>query len=371
MKKNVFKVMVFFSTAIFAISPTPIPVVTPTPTPSVVELTCDSKNITTKAFDIVKETTQREIMSLDIHAKVSTSQIGLNRHSTSLVNEDGEYVDYIEKEDEGRWAIFRNTGMIYFTPTEDFNGTSSVKYVINNNCDYPAGLSNVATVTAKINAVSRVLPVVDGVCMFAEDGEVHADKVIMYRGEKLKVINVFDNDDNGLEDASKFVNASLRLVAPNQDIVRRVHIKNEGTWLANTNTGQVFFVPDDNFIGEAHMNYSVDSPCSYFSSQYLSTAGTHVRRYNTQITIIGPTPTPTPTLTPTPTSTSTPLPTPVVTPTTMPVADTQISQTQVPASDMIEEKIETDSSSALGRLSQLLLMIFTLGIGFVYIRKEK
>ena len=373
-------------------TPQPTPVVTPdpTPTPLPLELTCDGQKITTKAFNMSKEIIEREMVFFDVDATVSTSSISLNRHSVSLINDDGEYVTSIEKEGEGIWKVSLSFGNIYFTPIEDFNGTSVVKYVINNNCDHENGLSNVATLTAKVNAPKGQLPVVDEPCFFAEDGVARDDEIIIRRGEKIKVMNVFDNDYSGIE-YTNFVNASLRILHPDRGMIasRRVYMKNKGTWLANTNTGQVFFIPDENFTGKAEIIYIMDSPCTYNPHPNFETMmpGSHTQEYSAKITIVGPTPTqepepipePTPTPTPEPTPTPTPeptlTPTPTITPTPVAVIDTKIpTKTNVKSieqSNVGEEKIQTDSASVLSNISMLVLMVLTISIGLLYIRKEE
>ena len=139
-----------------------------------------------------------------------------------------------------------------------------------------------------MTGATQVLPVIDSACLFAQEGEAHNDKVILHSGEKLKVINIFKNDDNGIE-STNFVNASLRLIASNQNAVRRVHIDKQGTWLSNTNTGEIFFIPEDNFTGESHIQYIVDSPCSYSVNRKEG-----AQAYDANITIIASTPTPCP-----------------------------------------------------------------------------
>ena len=86
MKKNLLLLgiqILLSSTLLFAITPTP------TPTPKPLELTCDSRDITTKAYDIHKETKERLFIFLDTHAEASTSSIRVNKHSTQLINNDG------------------------------------------------------------------------------------------------------------------------------------------------------------------------------------------------------------------------------------------------------------------------------------------
>ncbi len=277
--------LTLLSTHTFAVTPTP------TPDPQPIELTCDTQDITTKAYPVYKESKTHDILFLNPNSKVSNPNIAIDPSSLKLVNNEDEYTNYIAIDEVGEWHS-NAFGGITFVPADDFNGTSSIQYVINNNCNYPIGLSNKATVTIKLEGDNQPLPVVEPPCLFIEEGNTTNDIVIMNNGEKIKVVDIFNNDFSGLEQRG-FINSSLRLSPTIQKVVRRIYVKNKGTWIANTNTGQVFFVPDDNFTGKAHMTYVMDSVCTQYS-HYLPIPGRPSYSFSADITIIAPTPTPTP-----------------------------------------------------------------------------
>jgi len=390
-------------TFLFAFTPTP------TPNPRPIELTCDTQNITTQAYPVYKETKKHDIVFLSPTAIVSNLNISIDSSSLKLLNDEGEYTDYISINGVGEWRSDA-FGTIIFTPADDFNGTSSVHYVINNNCNYPIGLSNQATVTVKIEGDNQPLPVIEPPCQFVEEGNTTNDIAYMHNGEKLKVINVFNNDYSGLEQRG-FINSSLRLSPTIEKVVRRMHIKNKGTWIANTNTGQIFFIPEKDFIGEAHMTYVVDSVCTQDNHE-VPNVGRNDYSFHADITVIA-TPTPTPTPTPCPKTkkpvcgvenicttengktvcqdsiprqntysnqcelekdhaifiyngkckqpTPTPTPTVTATPKPKPINPTQNTQT----------KVKSSNGSALGSLSFFVLIIVTGIIGLFGIRQEE
>jgi len=408
--------LTLLSTYIFSGTPTP------TPNPRPIELTCDTQNITTKAYPVYKESKKHEIIFLSPKADTSNPNISIDTSSLKLLNDEGEYTEYIAIDNVGEWrtGIF---GSITFVPADDFNGTSSVYYVINNNCNYPIGLSNQATATVKIEGSNRPLPVIDPLCMFVKEENTTDDTVYMHNGEKLKVINVFNNDYSGLEQQG-FINSSLRISPTIEKVVRRMHIKNKGTWIANTNTGQIFFIPEKNFTGEAHMTYVMDSVCTQ-NSHYLPIPGRRSYFFNAEVTIIS---TPTPTPTPCPKikdpvcgvenicttedektvcqdsipkqntyankcelekdnaifiyngkcrqATPTPIPTPTITPTPTPTPKpvkpiTNLTQTVEINTTRNTPIVKSSNGAALGSLSLLALMIFTGMIGFFGMRREE
>ena len=327
--------------------------------PASLEFTCDTEDITTLLHNEKKKIFERDAVFFTPQAVVSNSEIYINLFSTQLLDENGEYINHKEIVNEGRWDILRNTGEIYFTPVEDFNGTSSIQYVINNNCDYAVGISNVATLTVEINASSRSLPTIDGVCLFAEMGEANDDIIVMNKKEKIKVIDVFSNDDNGLENSTKFVDASLRLVSPDQNITRSVNIKGKGTWAVNTNTGQVLFMPENGFTGAVQIQYTMDSPCSYDNNAILNEA--NIRLYSAQINLSILPSISTPTPTPIPPATSTP------TPVLVPPVDGDLSETNEVNITSVKSN---DAGIFDGYFSFFILSIFLL-IGLKQIRDEQ
>ena len=330
---------------------------TPTPNPLPIELTCDGQPVTTFAQDInVTVPHGGSIYNLSQSASTNHPNVAINPASVRFVDENGEMITRKEVEDVGTWTIGIG-GMIIFYPAVDINAsgiftnleknsTIFVDYVINNNCDKPKGISNKATLTITIIDPSQSLyhpeepwfeDSVDS-CFWSKPIDAINDIVELKDNEKMKTISVLANDST-YNYSSDFIFASLRLIDNDTNLQRRVYIKNKGTWLADTSSGEVLFIPDEIFSGKATINYAIHSACTSYDKKYTGFS-------KAKITVIALTPTPTPT----PTATPKPV--------------------KVPTTQNTPIKVQSSDASALGSLSVLILMIVTWMIGLSGIRRR-
>jgi gliding motility-associated-like protein len=134
----------------------------------------------------------------------------------------------------GTWSV-NDTGDVTYTPTLNFNGSTSITYRVNDNS---GATSNSATITVTVNPVNDVPVAVDDNATTQEDVSV--------------VIDVANNDydDDGSIDPSTI---DLDPDSPG----RQQHVTNAaGTWTA-TPTGTVVFNPLLNYFGSATIRYVI------------------------------------------------------------------------------------------------------------------
>ncbi|MEA1880306.1 MAG: hypothetical protein U9N11_06660 [Campylobacterota bacterium] len=401
-------------------------------------LTCDKYPSTTTAHDIHMNDLNTKLDTLYpaythilSHNDVQTfpSDVEFNPLSLMFIDSEGELKHSVTIEGKGTW--FSDINLIGFVPdmsnSNESNITSSIQYVINNNCDYNKSVSKPANISINMSYTTPYLGFGIGQC-FSQLRTVDAidDAVLLEKNEHIKVISVLDNDDN-YASATHFLFASLRLLDKEQTIKRKIHIENEGTWLADTNAGQVVFVPEKNFKGSSEVSYTIHSKCSY---QYEPNRYPDASRAKIKITKATPTPTPTPVpcpkvknlvcgeenlcltnvtgettclptiarkktyqntcelfkagdvflyegechrATPTPTPTVTPTATPSPTPTPKPIQKTELKVVTLTTAEPTNttKTISKDDGSASSTLSMLLTGSLTLLIGILTMRREE
>jgi len=349
-------------------------------------LICDRQVVSTIAHDIVINNTNSKVDSLypgytyqlsNNDAITNISTVGINPVSIQFIDSYGNLKKSVHIDGEGTWHS--DLGTIVFSPeyNEEIQNetnltiSSTIQYVINNNCDYKKGLSKPAEISIEVNASKQAMIGFGiGQC-FSTFSTVDAidDNVLLEKNEKMKIISVLNNDNN-YASATNFLFPSLRLLDKNNQIKRKIFIENEGTWLANTNTGKVIFVPQKGFKGSSEIKYAIHSKCSY---QYQPDSYSDASKATISINRVTPTPTPTPKIiyikvTPIPTPTATPKPKPTTIkkrkPTTSPTQPAETNTTSTPV-------VKSSNGSALGSLSLLALMIFTGMIGFFGMRREE
>lgn len=379
---------------------------TPTPKPSV-EVICDTPS-TVISNDRIKVSKKREPISFNILTSAHSINplIRIDPFSVKFISEDSEHLfSYFHVTDKGTW--YSNDGGAVFWPKEDFNGTSTIKYIVRNNCGIP---SNPSTLTATIdtNETTTPMPVLDPMCIFLDFNSllVVDDIRIITPDTQISVIDVLDND------TPYAVPASLRLVDENNNLVTKLTVKNQGRWLVDTNAGDILFLPNKNFRDKAEIKYVVNNQCN-------TTSGDNDKHYDFEhniatIAVVMATPTPTPCpkakdpvcgienicttedeeitckdtipkqitydnkcklkkdnaifiyngicKKPTPTPTATPKPKPVIA-TEEPKPTTKSTQTVETNTTKKTSKVQSSDGSALGILSLFILMLLTLTIG--------
>uniref|UniRef100_UPI002611FB06 Ig-like domain-containing protein n=1 Tax=uncultured Sulfitobacter sp. TaxID=191468 RepID=UPI002611FB06 len=135
---------------------------------------------------------------------------------------DGDDLTVTEASSDDGNVTINDDGTLEFTPNEDFNGETTIAYTIT---DGNGGFDE-AVVTVTVN------PVNDG--PLAEDDEATTDEATPV------TISVLDNDSDPEGDPLTVVAAT----SPNGDVV----INDDGT---------LTFTPDDDFTGEAVVNYVI------------------------------------------------------------------------------------------------------------------
>lgn len=301
----------------------PEPTNTPNPFPH--QLTCEAHGgaIRTTAYDIniTVEHTGAIYNLAQSNAHSHHPNIAINPASTRFIDENGNLSTSKEITNIGTWELGIG-GMIIFKPFVEYNAsgvftnleansTISVDYVINNNCSEPKNFSNKATLTVTITNPNKNLPASNDPwfynspysCFNQTPIDAINDTVRLKRNEKIKIISVLENDNN-YRSSSDYVFASLSLIDNENDNFLRqtVKIKNEGTWLADTTSGQILFIPESNFIGESTIHYAIHSSCtSYNDTDAFYTNNNSYSDYSkAKITVLAPTPIPTPTPKPCP-----------------------------------------------------------------------
>lgn len=260
---------------------------TPTPKPSV-EVICDAPHIVTSS-NLTKTSKKRKAIFFNTltSTQSSNSLIRINPSGIKFIREDSEHLfSYFYIPNEGTW---RSTidGSVGFFPDEDFNGTSTINYVVYDNCGTP---SNPSTLKATIDSNETTTPqvVFEPTCIFLtlNDLLIVDDIRIITPDTKISLIDVLDND-------TPYVSpASLRLVDKDDNLVTKLTDKDKGKWLVDTNAGDILFIPNKNFRDNAEVKYVVNNQCN-------TTSGDNDKHYDFEhniatITVIMSTPTPQP-----------------------------------------------------------------------------
>jgi len=260
---------------------------TPTPKPSI-EVICDTPNLTLKSYEQSKTSKRREPISFNILAGTygNNPLIHLDPFSIKFINNENETpVSSLDINNEGGW--YTGSGTVIFWPTEDFNGTSSVKYIIKNNCGTTSKPSTL-TATIETNETITPMPVFDPMCLFLDFNSllIVDDIRILEPNTQISLIDVLSNDNEYV------VPSSLRLVDENNHLVTKLTVNNQGKWLVDTNAGDILFIPNKNFKDEAKIRYVVNNQCytTYSSNDKYYEFETNIAT----ITVIKATPTPTP-----------------------------------------------------------------------------
>ncbi len=133
------------------------------------------------------------------------------------------------------WSVDVN-GVVTFVPTPNWNGTTSISYVVNDNT---GATSNSATITVTVNSVNDAPVAVNDNATTAEDAVV--------------TINVVSNDtdSDGTIDP-----ASVDLDPASAGVQKTITVAS-GTWTVDNN-GVVTFAPALNYNGSASITYTVN-----------------------------------------------------------------------------------------------------------------
>jgi CshA-type fibril repeat protein len=312
----------------FAADPSPTPTVTPTPTP----LVCSEDIKTLAVNDTVGLVTFANTTVDVLDNDSADSNIGLNGASIVLIDENNASED-------GNWSA--QGGSIIFSPDSDFNGTSTIQYTVNNNCDYPAGISNEANVSITMNNADVTISAIDNVCLNDSGARVLVDDSVELTSNKPLSINIIDNDSTTNENTT--INpASLRLIDADSTILRTLEIADKGTFNADTNSGVILFYPENNFTGTAEVDYIMQGDCGYLASASYNTNN------SATVTLTAPSPSPSPTTNP-----------------------NDNNSTDSNNTTTCNAGTNTSNGSALSSMSLFLLIFLTSALGLFGIRDEK
>ncbi|WP_027330129.1 tandem-95 repeat protein [Marinimicrobium agarilyticum] len=127
----------------------------------------------------------------------------------------------------GTLSVDATTGVVTYTPDENFNGTDTFTYVVQDDAD---GTSNEATVTLTVNSIN--------------DAPVADDNAATLQEETPHEINVLGNDSD--------VDGSLDIAS-----VEIVSAPSDGATTIDTTTGAITYTPEENFDGNDSFTYRV------------------------------------------------------------------------------------------------------------------
>ncbi|WP_347330753.1 tandem-95 repeat protein, partial [Marinimicrobium locisalis] len=140
---------------------------------------------------------------------------------------DATTVQVLDNVANGTLAVDDTTGMVTYTPNENFNGTDTFTYVVRDDAD---GTSNEATVTLTVNSVN--------------DAPVAEDNAATLQEETPHEVNVLGNDSD--------VDGSLDTAS-----VEVVSAPSDGSTTIDTATGAITYTPEENFDGSDSFTYRV------------------------------------------------------------------------------------------------------------------
>lgn len=140
---------------------------------------------------------------------------------------DPTTVQVLDDVANGTVSVDATTGVITYTPDENFSGTDTFTYVVQDDAN---GTSNEATVTLTVNPVN--------------DAPVAADNAATLQEETPHVINVLGNDSD--------VDGSLDTAS-----VEVVSSPSDGDTTIDTATGAITYTPEENFDGSDSFTYRV------------------------------------------------------------------------------------------------------------------
>ncbi|WP_246004382.1 tandem-95 repeat protein [Marinimicrobium koreense] len=140
---------------------------------------------------------------------------------------DATTVQVLDDVTNGTLSVDGTTGVVTYTPDENFNGTDTFTYVVQDDAN---GTSNEATVTLTVNPVN--------------DAPVAEDNAATLQEETPHEVNVLGNDSD--------VDGSLDTAS-----VEVVSAPSDGSTAIDTATGAITYTPDENFDGNDSFTYRV------------------------------------------------------------------------------------------------------------------
>ncbi|MEN9348070.1 MAG: hypothetical protein RLZZ77_1581 [Bacteroidota bacterium] len=136
----------------------------------------------------------------------------------------------------GGWSVDVN-GMLAYTPTQDFNGTATLSYIIE---DIDGAWSNIALITITVNSINDA--------PFAQDDSYTTDEDITYTTNDILA------NDNDVDHILEYTSIDLDVLTPGVQIF----VSNSyGSWSLNTADGTITYIPQTNFFGIAQLTYQV------------------------------------------------------------------------------------------------------------------